>query len=250
MTRALKRPATRGGNRKVAPKHATAAGRPRKAATSISATPQSESLRGEFVYAHLRNEIRSGALMPGSRMRETEIAERLQVSRTPVREALKRLQSEGLVTFSQPRGMTVTELSAAQVLELYAMREILEGAAARFASEHASAMEVETLKHLVAQHPSIRTPEEAHLNNRRIDEAIASAAHNIYLLKALNVLQDAVSLLGPTTYHVPGRIKIGLNEIAHVVNAIANRDPDEAENAARSAVRAAGALRLVMRLTA
>jgi len=203
---------------------------------------------GEFAYIRLRNEIRGGTLSPGSRLRETELANRLKVSRTPVREALKRLESEGLVAFSQPRGMTVTELSPGQVLELYAMREILEGAAARFAAEHASAFEIESLKHLVAQHSSIRTPEEAYQNNRRIDESIASAAHNVYLLKALNVLQDAVSLLGPTTYTVPGRIKLGLNEIANVVKAIANRDPDEAESAARSAVRAAGAVRLVMRL--
>ena len=213
-----------------------------------SESSQSSSLRGEFVYTQLRAEIRNGTLTPGSRLRETEIAERLEVSRTPVREALKRLESEGLAVFSQPRGMTVTELSAGQVLELYAMREILEGAAARFAAEHASVLEIESLKHLVAQHPTIRTAEEAYVNNRRIDEAIASAAHNVYLLKALNVLQDAVSLLGATTYTVPGRIKLGLGEIGNVVKAIANRDPDEAEAAARTHVRAAGAVRLVMRL--
>jgi DNA-binding GntR family transcriptional regulator len=247
MTRATKK--TTPGKKRAAPADRVPAAAPAWGRVrSNSDGQQLASLRGEFVYNQLRGDIRSGALMPGSRLRETEIAERLQVSRTPVREALKRLESEGLVVFSQPRGMTVTELSAGQVLELYAMREILEGAAARFAAEHASAMEVESLKHLVAQHPSIKTPAEAYLNNRRIDEAIASAAHNVYLLKALTVLQDAVSLLGPTTYTVPGRIKVGLADIANVVKAIANRDPDEAEAAARAAVRAAGAVRLVMRL--
>jgi len=225
-----------------------AAAKTRVPAKAARPEGQQASLRGEFVYTQLRAEIRNGTLMPGSRLRETEIAERLEVSRTPVREALKRLESEGLAVFSQPRGMTVTELSAGQVLELYAMREILEGAAARFAAEHASVLEIESLKHLVAQHPTIRTAEEAYVNNRRIDEAIASAAHNVYLLKALNVLQDAVSLLGATTYTVPGRIKLGLGEIGNVVKAIANRDPDEAEAAARTHVRAAGAVRLVMRL--
>ena len=100
----------------------------------------SSALRGEFAYAQLRADIRGGKLMPGDRLRETEIADRLNVSRTPVREALKRLESEGLVVFSQPRGMTVAELAPGQVLELYAMREVLEGAAARFAAEHASAL--------------------------------------------------------------------------------------------------------------
>src|SRR5262249_8150075 len=146
---------------------------------------QASALRGEFAYSQLRADIRGGRLMPGDRLRETEIAERLNVSRTPVREALKRLESEGLVVFSQPRGMTVARLTAGQVLELYAMREVLEGAAARFAAEHASALEIESLKQLVAQHPTIKTAEDAFINNRRIDETIANAAHNVYLLKAL-----------------------------------------------------------------
>jgi DNA-binding GntR family transcriptional regulator len=215
----------------------------------VTAEPsQSSALRGEFVYTQLRSEIRSGQLIPGDRLRETEIADRLNVSRTPVREALKRLESEGLAVFSQPRGMTVTELTPAQVLELYAMREVLEGAAARFAAEHASALEIEALKQLVAQHPEIKAAEEAFLNNRRIDQTIAHAANNVYLLKALNVLQDAISLLGTTTYTVPGRIKLGLQEIAAVVAAIVNRDPEEAEKAARAHVRATGAVRLAMRL--
>jgi DNA-binding GntR family transcriptional regulator len=208
---------------------------------------QSSALRGEFVYAQLRAEIRGGKLVPGDRLRETVIAERLEVSRTPVREALKRLESEGLAVFSQPRGMTVAELTHGQVLELYAMREVLEGAAARFAAEHASSLEIESLKHLVAQHPDIKNADEASINSRRIDEAIAEAAHNVYLLKALNVLQDAVSLLGTTSFTVPGRIKTGLAEIAAVVAAIAHRDPEEAEKAARAHVRAAGAVRLAMR---
>jgi len=206
------------------------------------------SSRGEYVYAALRAEISDGKLAPGDRLRETEIAERLHVSRTPVREALKRLESDGLAVFLQPRGLTVTELSASQVADLYAMREVLEAAAARFAAEQASVMEIESLKQLVGQHPGIKTPEEASRNNRQIDLAIAEAAHNVYLMKALNVLKDAVSLLGTTTYAVPGRIRIGLSEIAAVVQAIVDRNPAEAEMAARRHIRAAGAVRVAMRL--
>lgn len=211
-------------------------------------TERGSSSRGELVYAALRADIREGRLSPGDRLRETELAERLRVSRTPVREALKRLESDGLVVFSQPRGLTVAELSASQVADLYAMREVLEAAAARFAAEHASAMEIESLKQLVAQHAWIKTPEEASRNNRQIDRAIAEAAHNVYLLKALYVLQDAVSLLGRTTYAAPGRIKLGLSEIASVVQAIVDRNPAEAEMAARRHIRAAGAVRVAMRL--
>jgi DNA-binding GntR family transcriptional regulator len=224
--------------------------RPARSAKPAAKPAESRSLglRGDFAYLKLREEIREGRLQPGDRLRETELAERLAVSRTPIREALKRLESEGLVVFSQPRGLTVAELNAAQVLELYAMREVLEAAAARFAAEQASPLEIEALKQLVAQHPNIKTADEAFLNNRRIDNAIASAAHNVYLLKALNVLADAVSLLGATTYTMPGRIKAGLPEVAAIVEAIARRDPDGAEQASRRHIRAAGAVRVALRL--
>ena len=203
--------------------------------------------RGEFVYAELRAAIGTGRLLPGERLRETEIADQLGVSRTPVREALKRLESEGLVAFNQPRGLIVNELSQAQILQLYAMREVLEGAAARFAGEQASALELDALKHLLANQRAAKAPGEAAVANRQLHDAIARAAHNEYLLRAMNVLTDALALLGETTYTVPGRMASGLRENAEIVEAIVNRDPDAAEQAARRHILAAGAVRVGMR---
>src|SRR4051794_27391517 len=86
-------------------------------ATKLAAKPavtrsgaRSAGLRGDLAYLKLREEIREGRLQPGDRLREIELAERFAVSRTPIREALKRLVAEGLVVFSQPRGLTVAEL--------------------------------------------------------------------------------------------------------------------------------------------
>lgn len=203
--------------------------------------------RGEVVYNQLREGIRRGALRPGSRLRETEIARDLGVSRTPVREALKRLQAEGLVVFNQPRGLIVNELVQKQILELYAMREVLGGAAARFAGEQASRLEIDDLQKLAHRQRSARTPEEAADANRRLHEAIANAAHNEYLLRAMTVLSDALSLLGNTTYSVPGRMESGARENEQIVDAIARKDPDAAEATARAHIRAAGAIRLAMR---
>ena len=203
--------------------------------------------RGEFVYSELRAAIGNGRLIPGERLRETEIADQLGVSRTPVREALKRLESEGLVAFNQPRGLIVNDLSQAQILQLYAMREVLEGAAARFAGEQASALELDALKHLLANQRAAKTPAEAAVANRQLHDAIARAAHNEYLLRAMNVLTDALALLGKTTYTVPGRMATGLRENAEIVHAIVERDPDAAEKAARRHILAAGAVRLGMR---
>jgi DNA-binding GntR family transcriptional regulator len=119
-----------------------------------------------------------------------------------------------LVAFNQPRGLIVNELSQAQILQLYAMREVLEGAAARFAGEQASALELDALKHLLANQRAAKAPGEAAVANRQLHDAIARAAHNEYLLRAMNVLTDALALLGETTYTVPGRMASGLRENA------------------------------------
>src|SRR4051812_48455383 len=89
--------------------------------------------RADFVYESLRDAIWDGRIGRGERVREEEVAGLLGVSRTPVREALQRLHQRGLLVFGAGRGLVVAELSHNQVLQLYALREILEGSAARFA---------------------------------------------------------------------------------------------------------------------
>ncbi|HEY4296291.1 MAG TPA: GntR family transcriptional regulator [Paraburkholderia sp.] len=200
----------------------------------------------QYVYAQLRQEIRDRHLASGERLRETDIAERLAVSRTPVREALKRLESEGVVRFAPPRGFVVVQLSPKQVMELYAMRKVLVGAAARFAAEQASPIEIRSMQQVIAQLERVKTPDEVASLNRRLHEIIVAAAHNEYLYKTSNVLIDALGLLGSTTYSVPGRIKSGLKENKEIVACIARHDADGAERAAHEHVGAATELRLQM----
>src|SRR5882724_6928753 len=104
--------------------------------------------RAEFVYESLRYAIWDGRIKKGERVREEEIARHLGVSRTPVREALQRLQQRGLLVVGGGRGLVVAELSQHQVIELYAMRQVLEGSAARFAAQRASEPEVAILYRL------------------------------------------------------------------------------------------------------
>ncbi len=230
----------------TAPRPARAKRAPAPSRVERRSPDGSSSLRGEFVYAAVRDDIASGRLRPGDRLRETEIAERMGVSRTPVREALKRLEADGLVSFGQPRGLTVTDLSHGQILDLYAMREVLEGAAARFAAERASPLEVATLRQILEQHKSATAPDEVAAANRQLHGAIVSAAHNIYLQRVMNVLSDALVLLGTTTYSVPGRIASGWKENAEIVDCIARGDAVAAEKAAQAHIRAAGAIRVAM----
>lgn len=200
----------------------------------------------DFVYGQLRSAIRNQELKPGDRLREVELAERLGVSRTPVREALRRLEADGLTQLAPPRGFIVTELTHRRVMELYAMREILAGVAARFAAEQASSMEIQTLQELVAQQGTAKDATAAARLNDRLREAITSAAHNEFLTRATSSLNDALELLGTTTYSMPGRIESGWKENKKIVEAIARRNGAVAEETARLHVRNAAKLRVQM----
>src|SRR3954465_12249806 len=104
--------------------------------------------RADFVYESLRDAISDGRIAGGERVHEEEVARNLGVSRTPVREALQRLQQRGILILGPGRGLVVAQLSHEQVVELYAMREILGGSAARFAAMQATPAEVATLYQL------------------------------------------------------------------------------------------------------
>jgi DNA-binding GntR family transcriptional regulator len=212
----------------------------------LSVVPDGGDSLPDFVYGKLRSAIRNQELKPGDRLREVELAERLGVSRTPVREALKRLEADGLTQVAPPRGFVVTELTHRRVMELYAMREILAGVAARLAAEQASPMEIQTLQELVAQQGTAKEAIAAARLNDRLREAITSAAHNEFLTRATNSLNDALELLGTTTYSMPGRIETGWKENKRIVEAIARRNGAGAEEAARLHVRNAAKLRVQM----
>src|SRR5215510_6333803 len=196
--------------------------------------------RADFVYESLRDAIWDGRIAVGERVREEEIARNLGVSRTPVREALQRLHQRGLLVFGASRGLVVAELSQHQVLQLYAMREILEGSAARFAAQHATAADVTILYRLQKELADAK-PDPALLVtlNRRFHQAIYEAAHNQYLMQTLNMLHDSLALLHNATFRVPSRRSESDEEHRRIVAAIEKRDPDAAEEAGREHIRQA-----------
>ncbi len=201
--------------------------------------------RADFVYDSLRDAIWEGRFARGERLREEEIAAALGVSRTPVREALQRLQQRGLLVAGAGRGLTVAELSRQQVLELYAMREILEGSAARFAARHADETEIEILRRLQRELAQAGDdPLTLVTLNRGFHGAVYEASHNRYLLQTLNALNDSLALLHATTFRAPSRRKDTDDEHRRIVEAVAMRDPDAAEQAAREHIRNAQRTRI------
>jgi len=196
--------------------------------------------RSTHAYRKIRDAIQSGELKPGERLREMELAESIGISRTPVREALARLVSEGLAVQDAARGIIVTELDYSMVTELYYMREVLEGTAARLSAQHASDVEISILDDLCRQYEADARTGDAQavsISNRHFHETLYRCSHNRYLIKMLTVLHDALSLLGASTLRTRERAAETLSEHLAVVAAIRARDPDAAESALRTHIR-------------
>jgi DNA-binding GntR family transcriptional regulator len=201
--------------------------------------------RSEAVYQALSQGLREGLYRPGDRLREEEVAQRLNVSRTPVREAFGRLAAKGFVQPAGARGLVVRNLTMSEILELYAMREILEGAAARLAAQHASHPEIDGLRDIEAKYEADfdDTVSMARVN-RQFHEAVFRAARNRYLDAALQEMHDGIALLGQTTFSVKGRPVKAAAEHRAIIDAIEARDPEKAEELARAHIRAALRARL------
>ena len=200
----------------------------------VAASSETEGQsRVEYVYQALREAIQGGTLRQGMRLREEELAETLGVSRTPVREALSRLVTRGLAEVASGRGLVIAQLTSTRILELYNLRAILEGAAARFAAEHASQTEVKILRNLIKRCGDAQTPTEAASWNQQFHRMLYEVARNRYLVPALSDLHDSVSLLAGTTFSFPGRNQEVFIEHEAIVNAIEAHDADAAEAAAR-----------------
>ena len=203
--------------------------------------------RGEQVYRRLREAIQSGELAPGTRLREVDLAEWLGLSRTPVREALGRLESDGLVATDTHRGMIIAELDHQMVTELYVMREVLEGTAAGLAARHASDVEIATLQELVRKDRAIGSDPAALANNNRMfHDTLYRSAHNRYLLKTLSTLRASMALLGQTTLALPERAATAIDEHEAILAALKSRDAAAAEAAARAHIRSAYQARMTL----
>src|SRR3546814_5623217 len=192
---------------------------------------------GEFAYSQLRESIQTGKLRPGSRVREKEVADWLQISRTPVREALRRLEVDGLPPFQPHRVMVIAQLEHQAVMELYSMREVLEGTSAALAAQHATDAEIAAIRDMLDLEVTLgEDPERIAQHNRQVHYAIHRAAHNRYLIKALRALRDSMALLN-TTFQIPGRSEIARGEHQQIIAAIAGRDARPADEPARAQLR-------------
>jgi DNA-binding GntR family transcriptional regulator len=205
---------------------------------------------GDFAYRVLREAIRSGHFRSGQHLREADVARWLDISRTPVREAFHRIVSEGLLTSGPWNGLMIAALDRQQLVELYAVREVLEGTAAGLAAQHASDAEIKLMFSLAASELAAKDdPDRLVVINAELHQTIYAAAHNRYLLQSLNAVVDSLGLLRHSTFVLPGSTELARREHVEILRAIRERNSKKAEQLARRHIRHALALRLQLQRT-
>jgi len=184
-------------------------------------------------YSMILEAIDIGIYRPGDRLVESELAERFGVSRTPIREALQRLETQSLLA-RDGRSLIVASLDHNQMSELYVVRRELEGLAASLAAQHATPEEVRILEHMVtADDALIGNPPALSRANRRFHKQVHLASHNRYLVQQLDLVYRTMALMATTSLAAEGRGEIAQAEHHKIVTAIKSRD----ENSAREALR-------------
>lgn len=188
--------------------------------------------------------IDMGTYQPGDRLVESELADRFGVSRTPVREALQRLETQSVLV-RDGRSMVVASLDHDQLGELYTVRAELEGLAARLAAQHAAPEEIRIMQDLVVQDRAmVDDPNKLARANKRFHRQIHMASHNRYLIQQLEMVHRTMALLTTTSLAAEGRGANAVSEHEAIVEAIAARDGDAADAALREHISKAYETRL------
>jgi DNA-binding GntR family transcriptional regulator len=186
----------------------------------------------EMILEHIRDAIISGTLKAGSRVSEPELAERYGISRTPIREAFRQLESEGYLTVIPRRGAIVSEFSQKDVEEFYAIKSILEGYAARMACEKLTSKELERLQannerlSELAEQDDIKTFFKIHND---FHDMFIKAADNEKLRELITSVVTRFQRLRFMSLNLPGRMKIAVQEHQKIIEAFLRKDPETAE---------------------
>ena len=195
-------------------------------------------------YSLILEAIDVGVYKPGDRLVESDLAEKFGVSRTPIREALQRLETQSLLE-RDGRSLIVASLDHNQMAELYMVRRELEGLAASLAARHATEEEVRVLQDMVdADDALVDMPSDLAKANRRFHEQIHLASHNRYLVQQLNLVHRSMALMATTSLAAEGRGEIAQAEHKRIVAAIQARDEEAAGQALKDHISVAFMTRL------
>ena len=195
-----------------------------------------DSLHNE-VADRLRERIFDGVLAPGSFVDEVRLAEELEISRTPLREALKVLTAEGLVRHEPRRGCFVAEVTQKDLDEIFPVIALLEGRCAYEAAEKATDQDLQELQVLhdrLQKHAKARRINDYYAANFAIHEAVIALAGNRWLAQVIGDLRKILKLARLQQLHAPGRLEQSCSEHMAVFAALQARDAEGAEAAMKT----------------
>jgi len=201
--------------------------------------PQFNSLHSR-VFNQIRNDILNGVYEPGDNLIETKLSEEMGVSRTPVREALRQLELEGLVQSVPNKGVTVKGVSEQDIQDIYTIRMLIEGLAARWAAEKITPSELEELKEAVElEEFYTKKNDYGHLLkfDTRFHDIIFRASKSMPLMHTLSTFHHYVQKARKLSMSSPRRAEEVLEEHKAILQAIIERDADKAERLTTEHVR-------------
>jgi DNA-binding GntR family transcriptional regulator len=188
----------------------------------------------DVVFETLRDAIIQGKLKPGERLMEIQLAEEMGVSRTPVREAMRKLELEGLIVMVPRKGAYVAGISVKDIVDIFEVRAALESLAAGLAAERITEEELEELERALVQISEAGSNIDAVVRtDTGFHEIIYRASRNQRLLQIITNLQEHIQRFRTTSLSRPGRTKTAIEEHRQIVEAISERNVELAQALAR-----------------
>ncbi len=197
-------------------------------------------MSAEQVCARIRNSILTGELKPGDKLTEQDLAAEYSVSRTPVREAIRQLEVERLVSRTPFVGVTVAQLKPSEIIELLDIREVLEGLVARRAAKEIKPEQRTRLRKILER---MAKSEEAHDVPKYLDAALefrrtlAECSRSETLIQYVMAIENRLRLMGNRTALIPGRMAAAIVEHGKLMKAIEAGDPVAAEQLNRERIQ-------------
>ncbi|MGN0711253.1 MAG: GntR family transcriptional regulator [Anaerovoracaceae bacterium] len=194
----------------------------------------------EIVYEELKLQILTGKIEPGTRMMEVELAEDMGVSRTPIREAIRKLEKEGLVVIEPRKGAYASQISTEDMVDILEVRQTMEGMAAEIAAKNVNPdqlKQIEETEELYSR--AIKTGNTADMiyYDAKFHKMIVEASNNKILLQLIEPLQEMALRFRYLYYDDSKRAAKMPNEHQHIIEAIASGDSDKAKKAADNHIR-------------
>lgn len=186
----------------------------------------------EKIYQKVRDRITYGFLNPGERLIEESLVNEFKVSRTPIRESLRQLENEGLITFERNKGFTVSKLSPKQVDEIYRLRLILEGYASRLTAEKASERDLMRLRELneelrgMVQEKDLMGWLEY---NTMFHDYLCDHCGNLNLISIVKIIQRRIYRYRYITIGIPGYMERYIQQHDCIIRGCEKNDGEMAE---------------------